>query len=97
MSEKNQKDEKVKFIPTVDYYMKTYALSLGDNDQKAIVVFREYEPQEKVRRLQQELQWIKDGQVAENVLDNSVKKKRAVKYESYIAWARLMLLWLARR
>ena len=41
---------------------------MSGNDQKAVVVFREYESQEKVRRLQQELQWVKNEQVSEQVL-----------------------------
>lgn len=86
--------DQVVLLPAVEYYQKTYAKSLDDNDQKAVRLFREYESQEKVRRLQQELLWIRDGKVKESTCDRLIGKKRKGKYEGYAGWGKLMLLWL---
>lgn len=93
--EKTKKDVIIKQVPTIAYFIRTYAVGFEGNDKKACRVFNDYEPKEKKKRLAQELTWVKDGIVAENVLDEAVKKKRAVKHESYKHWAELMLMWLA--
>jgi hypothetical protein len=87
--------EQVVFLPTVEYYQKTYAGTLDDNDQKAVRLFKDYESHEKVRRLQQELIWVRDGKVKEITCDRLIGKKRRGKYSSYQGWGKLMLQWLA--
>lgn len=81
-------------LPTIIYYEKTYARSLGHNDQKAVGVFKSYESQERVRRLQSELVAIKNGHASEKACEVAVGKKRLAKYQKYEEWAALMLLWL---
>ena len=86
-------------VPTLLYYQRTYARSMGDNDQKAVGAFKQFESQEKLRRLQNELMLIKNNQVREEVLDSIAGKKRKSRHASYEHWAELMLLWIvsARR
>ena len=84
-------------IPTVLEWQKSYGRSCEGNDQKAVRIFRDYESKEKVRRLQNELQLIKDDKVRENVLEEVVGKKRMQKYQSYSGWAKLMLLWIVAK
>lgn len=81
-------------LPTLDYYQKTYAQSLGGNDQKATGVFKQYESTEKLRRLQNELQMVKAGIVSDSCCDRIIGKKRKSRHASYEHWAELMLLWL---
>lgn len=88
--------EQVILLPTLEYYQKAYARSLDNNDQKAVRLFREYESQEKLRRLQQELMWLRDGKVKESTCDRVIGKKRKGKYGGYPGWGRLMLLWFAQ-
>ncbi len=83
-------------LPIIQYYNKMYAVSLGGNDQKAVHVFKNYEPQEKLRRLQSELVAVKNGKASEKACDITIGKKRAVKFQSYDNWAKLMLLWLSQ-
>lgn len=92
-----KKEQIIKLIPTLDYFQKNYGRSMEGNDQKAVRVFRDYEPAEKVRRLQHELQQIKDEIVADAVMDGVVGKKRKQKYKTYAGWASLMLMWLAAK
>ena len=84
-------------VPTIDYFEKTYGRSLEGNDQKAVWVFREYETKEKIRRLQQELIWIKEGRVPDNTLKALIGAKRRSRYEGYDKWAARMLLWLVSK
>ena len=84
-------------VPTIDYFEKTYGRSLEGNDQKAIWVFREYETKEKIRRLQQELIWIKEGRVPDKTLKALIGEKRRSRYEGYDKWAARMLLWLVSK
>lgn len=88
-------DKYIRVLPTLHYWQKTYGTSLGGQDQKAVRVFRDYESQEKTRRLQAELMSIKDGKVTDQILDVVVGKKRKIKYAGYDKWAALMLLWAA--
>ena len=83
-------------IPMITYYQKTYALSLSNNDQKAIKVFKQYESTEKVRQLQAELRWVANGQVYVPALDGILTKKRKGRYKGYSKWAKLMTIWLAQ-
>ncbi len=81
-------------IPTIRYYIKSYATSLGGNDKKACEAFKQYESQEKYRRLQNELTWMKEEKVSIRICDELIGKKRSGRYGSYERWAELMLLWL---
>ena len=89
-------EKRIGFLPTLDYFQKMYSKSMEGADQKAATVFRSYESQERLRRLQNELTWIKDGKVSSSACDRLVGKKRKSKYGSYERWAQLMLLWLAQ-
>jgi hypothetical protein len=87
----------IKLIPTLDYFQKNYGRSMEGNDMKAVRVFKDYEPAEKVRRLQHELIMIKDQRVSEKVLDAIVGKKRKSKYQGYHLWAERMLMWIVAK
>lgn len=93
----NDEDRPVKFIPTIDYYHRTYANSMGYNDIKACKIFKEFESAEKLRRLKTELISVKDNKVIITACDNVIKKKRKVKHQGYDRWAQLMLLWLNQK
>lgn len=82
-------------LPVLAYYQKMYAASLGDNDQKAVKLFRDYEPHEKLRRLQFELNAVKNKQATTKACDISIGKKRLSKYQSYSRWAANMLIWFS--
>jgi hypothetical protein len=84
-------------IPTIDYFEKTYGRSMEGNDQKAVKVFAEYETKEKIRRLQNELIWIKEGRVPDTTLKAIIGGKRKARYQGYNQWASRMLLWLAAK
>ncbi len=90
-------EKSINILPTLDYFQKTYSRSMEGMDQKAVVAFATYESHEKVRRLQNELSWVKDGKVSGSACDRIIGKKRKGKFESYEHWAKLMLLWLATR
>ncbi|MCB0323797.1 MAG: hypothetical protein KDD69_09500 [Bdellovibrionales bacterium] len=81
-------------LPTLEYYQRTYASSMANEDQKAVRAFKQYESQEKVRRLQNELMSIKGSLVREGTLDRLVGKKRKGKWNGYDRWASLMLQWI---
>lgn len=99
MSEDDEiyKSADIRFIPTWAYYERTYGKSLEGNDQKAVRVFREYESPEKLRRFEQELLWIKNGLVAEEICDAQIGRKRKAKWGTYENWGAKMLLWLATK
>lgn len=87
----------IKLIPTLDHWQKNYGRSCEGNDQKAIRIFREYEPQERMRRLQNELMSIRERKVSEPVLDAVIGKKRMQKHQGYDKWAAMMLMWIAAK
>ena len=96
-SEEKGHNSKIMAIPTIDYYEKSYGRSLEGNDQKGILIFKTYETLEQVRRIQRDLQNVKDGKVAEHVCDSIIGKKRRAKYTSYQKWAGYMLIWLTAK
>lgn len=101
-SENGKEDEEesppiVVLIPTIEYFQKTYGGSCEGDDRKAVQLFADYEAQEKLRRLQQQLIMVRDGRVSEKICHRVIGKKRVVRHESYQGWARLMLQWIASR
>ena len=78
-------DEKdlVKLIPTIQYFRKTYAPNSDSSDQKGVGTFKMFEPREKLVRLREELELVKNERVAPNVLDIVIGKHRAQRYEGY--------------
>lgn len=84
----------IAFIPTIEYFHKMYAVSM--EDQKAVRVFKEYESHEKLRRLQSELTWVKNGDVSEKAMERVIGKKRAHKFQGYQHWAELMMIWISQ-
>jgi len=81
-------------IPMFEYYQKMYAKNMGNEDQKAVALFKQYESQEKLRRFQNELMNIKSSQVREATLDRVVGKARKGRWVSYEKFGGLMLLWI---
>jgi len=95
MEEKIEKS--IRSIPTIKFYQTRYGKSLQGNDEKGSRVFREFESAEKVKRLKNELMWVKDSRVNDRVLREVLGAKRAHQRGSYEKWAELMLVWLARK
>lgn len=81
----------IKGIPTIDFYCKTYARSCGDNDQKAIRIFKEYENQDRVRKLRAELSGVTQSKVSPILLERILGKIRPVKSQSWEKWAQMMI------
>jgi hypothetical protein len=81
-------------IPIFVYYQKMYAQNMGNEDRKAVALFKQYESHEKLRRFQNELMNIKSSQIRESTLDRVVGKTRKGRWVSYERWAGLMLLWI---
>ncbi len=88
--------QELKFLPAIQDFQRRYAASTG-NDQKAVRLYREYEPKDRSNRVRNELMAIKKGRVPEKICDNIVGKKRSGKYGSYKHWAELMLLWFVSK
>ena len=88
--------KKIVHLPALEHFQKIYGKTMEGNDQKAVSVFKSYESHEKLRRLQNELSWIKDGKVATPSCDRVIGKKRKGKYLTYERWAQLMLLWITQ-
>ncbi len=78
----------------VHYWVQNYGLS-GIPDQKAVENFIECETREQVNLLRFELELMAQGNFRQESLDQIVGVKRRVRHESYEAWAKLMLLWIA--
>lgn len=96
--EEQTKDSKpVILITTIDYFHKMYGRNCEGDDKKAVQLFANYESQEKLRRLQQELINVKNGKVTEKICDQVIGKKRARRHESYSHWAQVMLHWIVSR
>ncbi len=92
--EELEKDYSFKAIPTIKYYQTTYANSMGNNDKKAVDIFKEYEPIDKIRRLKTELTAIAQERVDPNICQTTVGPKRKGKFGSYSKWARIVLCML---
>ena len=89
--------ETIKFIPTIEYFQKMYGASFEGNDRKAVLCYRNYEPREKLRRLQGELLAVKNGRVAPHVCERVIGKKRLQTNKTFEHWASLMLQWIASK
>jgi hypothetical protein len=91
-------DEKqVKSLPILEGYMKGYARSCGNNDQKAAKLFTEYEPGDKVNRLKREVAQVVQGIVAEPTLVRVIGNARKAKYGGFEKWARMMTGFLNKK
>ena len=93
-SDFEEKDYSFKAIPTVKYSQRTYANSLGNNDKKAVDIFREYEPKDKIRRLKTELTAMAQERVSPQLAQTTVGPKRKGKFGSYSKWAKVVLCML---
>lgn len=78
----------------VYYWVQNYGLS-GIPDQKAVENYMECETHEQVKMLRFELEMMAQGNYKQENLDRIVGVKRRFKHDSYDAWAKLMLLWIA--
>lgn len=81
----------VKEIPTIKFYQKTYATSCGNNDPKAMKLFKEYENRDKMQRLKVELLAISRGNVSDDLCARTVGAIRKGRHQSYAKWAIMML------
>jgi hypothetical protein len=85
------KEYPVKGIPNLDFYRRTYARSCGENDDKAVRVCKEYESQDRNRKIKVELAQISQGNVSPILLEKILGKNRPVKSGSWEKWALMML------
>ncbi len=74
-------------LPALQFYQKTYAASCGNNDAKAVKLFKEYEARDKLNRLRQELYAVSKGRAAEAVCSRVIGLTRKSKYSGYDKWA----------
>lgn len=84
-------------IPNIKYFDRTYGISCEGNDRKAVKLFKSYETQEKLRRLQRELQLVTEGKIPDSLCDTVIGKKRFHRYGGYAKWARTMMIWITER
>lgn len=89
--DKPQRDYPVKGIPNLEFYRRTYARSCGDNDDKAVRICKEFESQDRNRKIKSELISISQGNVSPLLLDRILGKNRPIKYLSWEKWALMML------
>lgn len=85
------KDYPMKGIPNLDFYRKTYARSCGDNDDKAVRICKEFESQDRNRKIKMELIAVSQGNVSPILLDRVLGANRPAKYTSWEKWAFMML------
>ena len=90
---KEQKEEfvELKALPTLQFYQKTYASSCGNNDIKAVRLFREYESRDKIQRLKLELYAVSKNRAAEAVCARIIGPVRRNKHKGYDNWAFMVL------
>ena len=81
----------LKLLPAIQQYQKTYANSCGNNDAKAIKLFKEYESRDKLQRLRTELIAVSQGRAAEPVCNKLIGLTRKSKYNGYDKWALMAL------
>lgn len=89
--EEQVRDYPLKGIPNIDFYQKTYGKSCGNNDEKAVKVFKEYENQDRVRRVKAELIGMSLGKVSPELCEKILGKSRKAKYENWEKWAAMMI------
>lgn len=90
--ESPEKDKpQVVALPALNAYLRTYAKSCGNNDQKAVKIFKEYESAEKVRRLKGELMAIQAGKVSDEVCIRILGKNRQAKLGTFPKWATMVI------
>ena len=82
-------------IPTVKYFVKTYASNISDQ-KKLADAFKRFESAENLRRLQHELGLLRDGKVTEDSADKIIGKKLTNPSGGYQGWAAKMLLLLSQ-
>ena len=91
-----EEDKKIKHLASIRLFEERYARGCEGNDEKAVRIFKDYEPREAVQRFRGELIAIKNEKVTENVINTWVGNKRVNKHGSAKRWAELMLIWLAK-
>lgn len=94
LEEQIETDYTFKAIPTVKYYQKTYANGLSNNDKKAVNIFKEFEPTEKLKRIKTELTAISQGRVNPKLLEAQVGPARRGRYGSFEQWSKVVLALL---
>ena len=95
--EPSKQEAAVKALPTLEQYMKTYARSCGNNDQKAAKLYAEYEATEKLNRLKREVSQVAQGIVAEATLIRVVGNARCSKFGGFDKWGRMMIGYLNKK
>ena len=102
-SEEGQQEEQqepknyVVAIPTIEYFIKSYARGSSQDDQKAVRVFVEYESREKLTRLRNELSLVKKGQVSPGVCDRIIGPARKARFTTHEAWAGAVTMWSLKK
>jgi len=89
--EEIEKSYTFKAIPTIKYYQTTYANSMSNNDKKAVYIFKEYEPVDKIKRLKIELTAVSQGKVDPKLLEAQAGPARRGRYGSFEQWAKVVL------
>ena len=87
----NNASTELKALPALLAYQKSYATSLGNNDAKAIKLFKEFESQEKIRRVKSELLAITQGRVADALCIQILGAGRRSRFGSFANWAKYAL------
>jgi len=88
---KQEEQTELKALPGLQFYQKTYANSCGNNDAKAIKLFKEYESREKLQRLRQELIAVSKGRASELVCNKLIGLTRKNRCNGYDKWALMVL------
>ncbi len=81
----------IRGLPTIEYYLKTYARSCAGNDRKAAQLFKDYESGDKMIRLKRELMMVSQGKVGDDTLLRIVGPGRKNTFKSYLQWANFLV------
>ena len=95
MQDTDENEKNVKLLPTIKHFRDSYSRSSDSDDKKGVRSFKMFESREKFLRLRQELVWIKENKVPDQVCDQVIGRARASRFTSYVHWAELMLQWMS--
>lgn len=79
--------------PKIKYWLEHYALNSPDN--RAVGDFIECESNEVFSSFRNEIIGISRGSYQPDTLDQLLGRTRAMRYESYDEWAKMVLIWIA--
>ena len=84
-------DYPVKGLPNLDFYQKTYGKSCGNNDDRAGRVFKEYENNDRIKRVKAELIAISQSKVSPELCERIMGKTRKAKFGTWEKWAIMLI------